>query len=70
MRETVQEDWSGCLVESLEALVDRINYLKRDDWFGDGCRERCREWASRFSVQNMTDRVEELCMEAVGTGGW
>jgi hypothetical protein len=31
--------------------------------------ERCREWASQFSIENMVKRYEDLCKEAI-EGGW
>jgi hypothetical protein len=32
--------------------------------------ENCIEWARQFSYENMVNRYEELCIEAIDTGGW
>lgn len=66
MRETVPTFLPVCkLVESFDELVEAVRELgelHRAD------RDRCREWASQFSVHNMVNRYEELCQEAIETG--
>jgi glycosyltransferase involved in cell wall biosynthesis len=66
MRETIEHGKTGFLVKSEKELVD----LLKTDAVARIDRGYCREWAKRFSVENMVDRVEELCYEAVETGGW
>lgn len=73
MRETIGNNMGGITVKS----VDELTFWIRD-WANakttlapnSDFRKRCREWASRFSVANMVLRYEELCKEAVNTGGW
>lgn len=64
MRETIKDNETGFLVKSEEEMEElimnnRVNDIKP---------ERCREWASQFSVENMVKRYEELCIEAINTG--
>jgi len=66
MRETVKHGETGFLVKSeaeIEELIktDAVSSLKRND---------CREWASQFSYARMIAQYENLCKEAVETGGW
>lgn len=66
MRETIEDGKTGFLVKSEDEVVqlveeNKISSLKP---------ERCREWASQFSVQAMVDRIEKLAEEAIDTGGW
>ena len=71
MRETIIPMGTGDLVTSNEDLVQTIE-LFRD--MGPASiqeiRRQCREQAQKFSIQNMVDRYEELCHEAIQTGGW
>jgi len=65
MRETIKHGETGFLVKSVEEVIElvktnRVAKLKP---------ERCREWASQFSIENMVKRYEELCKEAI-EGGW
>ena len=68
MRETIKDGETGWLVKSLDELVRIIEVIPPP--IPTGMRERCLEWASQFSLQAMVDRYEELCIEAVETGGW
>jgi glycosyltransferase involved in cell wall biosynthesis len=73
MKETVKERETGWLISSLNELVECINMVKGENpaetWLW--MRNRCREWVGdHFSVQRMIDRYEELCIEALDTGGW
>jgi glycosyltransferase involved in cell wall biosynthesis len=66
MRETIKHKETGFLVkkeEEVEELIktDAVSTIKP---------ETCREWATQFSVKNMVVRYEELCKEALDTGGW
>ena len=75
MRETVKHSYTGSLVKSMKELIERIRYCSfTDPIFGNKqvevWRKSCREWASQFSIQRMVSRYEELCVEAVDTGGW
>ncbi len=66
MRETVLHHETGFIVKS----VDEAKYVLKNNLIGSLNRNKCREWASHFSVQNMCDRYSALCDEAVSTGGW
>jgi hypothetical protein len=44
--------------------------LIRSDAVNDIKSENCIEWARQFSYENMVNRYEELCYEAIDTGGW
>ena len=70
MRETISNGLAGWLVNSLEELVQRVRWLavQESQDFRD-IRDRCRDWASRFSIENMVARYEQLCQEAI-EGGW
>lgn len=65
MRETINNGTTGFLVnnqQEIEELIktDAISELKSNN---------CVEWAHQFSYENMINRVEELCFEAL-EGGW
>lgn len=64
MRETVKNGETGFLVSTYEELVKLIdsNAVKDID------SAACRKWAMRFSVENMVNRYEELCKEAIEKG--
>jgi len=68
MRETIAHGETGWLVQSEKELVERIQQVKQEG-VSSRMRKACREQASKFSVQNMVDRYEELCQEAI-EGGW
>jgi len=71
MRETVKNKDLGWLVGSMDELVKGIRHMNTMNLhFTHDFSRRCREWAMRFSIQRMVDRYEELCVEAVGEGGW
>ena len=66
MRETVNDKKTGFIVsdiDEVEGLVnlDAVSEIRPSD---------CREWASQFSAEAMGKRYEELCKEAIETGGW
>lgn len=66
MRETIKHGETGFLVnsqEEMEILIksDAVSSLKAN---------ACREWASQFSYNNMINRYERLCEQAIQTGGW
>ncbi len=66
MRETIKHGETGFIVktqEEMEKLVKEkaVEQIKP---------ERCREWASQFSIKAMIDQLEKLCREALETGGW
>lgn len=67
MRETIRDGETGWLVSSMDELVEAINTAKEP--IPQEIRNQCRENASRFSVENMAKRYEELIYEAVD-GGW
>jgi glycosyltransferase involved in cell wall biosynthesis len=66
MRETVKHGETGFVVKTQEEVEDLI----KTDAVKSIKPERCREWASQFSTKNMVLRYEELCREALETGGW
>jgi len=69
LRETVGTE-GGILVKSFDALVSAIKKVAVPDYyFMHNSRMRAREQASKFSVENMVARYEELCVEALN-GGW
>lgn len=77
MRETIKHGETGFLVKSQEELVAAIrSVFQRDAGTGEVLplpqvvQDACRENALRFSVENMAKRYEQLCLEAVQTGGW
>lgn len=67
MRETIGTEGSGLLVRSMDELVAGIKDYKGLDGRD---RDSCRRLAGDFSIQRMVDRYEELCLEAIKTGGW
>lgn len=75
MRETIADNKTGRVVKTEKEFIDSIRYSSfRDPIFdnkaADVWRENCREQASKFSIQRMVNRYEELCTEALETGGW
>ncbi len=66
MRETVKHGETGFLVKS-EAEIEE---LIKSDAVSSLNRNNCREWASQFSYNRMIAQYENLCKEAVETGGW
>lgn len=65
-KETILDGVSGFLVDSVGQMTELIG----TDAVRGLSREKCREWASQFSVERMVDRTEALCVEALDTGGW
>ncbi len=71
MPETVRHGETGYLVRSVDEMVDAIrtlNALPAADM--TAMRDACVAHARQFTVRRMVDRYEELCKEAVDTGGW
>lgn len=69
LRETIIHGETGWLVN--KSSVSDYNKLVRDlPEITPQMRERCRDNVQRFSISNMIRRYEELCVEAVDTGGW
>jgi glycosyltransferase involved in cell wall biosynthesis len=66
MRETVKHGETGFLVRTTEEVEE----LVKSDAVATIKPERCREWASQFSIQRMGERYDELVKEAVESGGW
>jgi glycosyltransferase involved in cell wall biosynthesis len=75
MRETVKDSrgtaelGTGVLVNTFDELVDIVKTAS-DQQTMDYHRRHFRDWAMKFSLQAMTDRYEQLCQEAIETGGW
>lgn len=68
LKETVKEGVSGWLVSTKDELVQTIQKAARG--ISPEMRKAAREWALRFSVQNMVIQYDNLIREAVETGGW
>lgn len=66
MSETVDNGNTGFIVNSEEEMENLI----KEDAVMTIKPEHCREWGMQFSYENMINRVEELCLEAVNSGGW
>lgn len=66
LRETVKHQESGFVVKT----IDQMSELVRSDAVASISPEACRANAERFSIGRMVARYEELCVEAVDTGGW
>jgi glycosyltransferase involved in cell wall biosynthesis len=66
MRETVKHGETGFLVRT----QDEMENLIKSDAVNDIKSENCIAWARQFSYENMVNRYEELCYEAIDTGGW
>ncbi len=66
MRETVKHGETGFLVRTQEEMENLI----RSDAVSTIKEENCIEWARQFSYENMVNRYESLCYEAIDTGGW
>lgn len=66
MRETVNHGKTGFLYRTLEELEDyiRMDVVKNIE------PAVCRKWASKFSIETMIDRYEELIKEGIEKGGW
>lgn len=65
-RETVVHGVTGFVCKTQE---DMAEYIKTDA-VRSLRSEDCRANAERFSVRAMVERYEELCSEAIATGGW
>lgn len=66
--EIVRHGETGWLVNSMDELTNIIKTVAGN--IPDRIRDRCKEWSQRFSLENMVSRYEELCQEAIETGGW
>lgn len=66
MRETVLKH---DLVKSTDELAKLIEQYASYELVGNWRQAYCNN-AKRFSVENMVNRYEELCNEAIETGGW
>lgn len=70
MRETVRHGETGFLVKSLGQMIVYIKVLLDKTEHGmKVMRENCQDWSKQFSVENMVDRYNQLCHEAI-EGGW
>ena len=58
------------LVKNYDEFVAAIKVAAAPNGITANDRERCRVNASRFSVERMAQRYEELCVEAIAKGGW
>lgn len=58
------------LVKNYDEFVAAIKAAAGPNGITENDRQRCRVNASRFSVEKMAARYEELCCEAIKTGGW
>ncbi len=71
LKETVRHGETGYLVTSVDEMAKYMKYLlSLPEQEMKDMRLYCREWASQFSIDRMINRYQELCVEAVETGGW
>jgi intein/homing endonuclease len=68
MKETISEGVSGKRAKNVDEFFRLVSESKAP--IAQPFRDGCREWAKGFSIQGMCKRYEELCQEAVATGGW
>lgn len=66
LRETIVHGETGFVVKTVEEMEE----LLRTDAVREIRSEACRANAERFSIEKMVARYEELCVEAIDTGGW
>lgn len=66
LRETVKHGETGFVAKTIEEMAELI----KTDAVASISSEACRANAERFTVAKMVDRYEELCAEALDTGGW
>jgi glycosyltransferase involved in cell wall biosynthesis len=66
LRETVKHGETGFVVKTVAEMEDLI----RSDAVASIRSDACLANASRFSIEKMVIRYEELCVEALDTGGW
>jgi glycosyltransferase involved in cell wall biosynthesis len=66
LRETVKHGETGFVVKT----VGEMEELIRSDAVRDIRSDACRANAERFGNDKMVTRYEELCTEALDTGGW
>ncbi len=70
LKDTILHGQTGWLVNSEQELSERI-YQTMQDGVSQDVRRNCVEWVNKaFSLERFVDRYEELCKEAVSTGGW
>jgi glycosyltransferase involved in cell wall biosynthesis len=66
LRETVKHGETGFVVKTVAEMEE----LVRSDAVSEISSDACRANAERFSIEKMVKRYEELCTEAIDTGGW
>ena len=66
LRETVVHGETGFVCKTL----DEMRELVRADAARSIASDACRDNAARFSIAVMVKRYEDLCTEALDTGGW
>jgi glycosyltransferase involved in cell wall biosynthesis len=66
LRETVKHGETGFLVKTEKEMLEVIKSSALDSL----SRQRCREWASQFSIQNMILGYENLCQRALDGEVW
>ncbi len=75
MRETVGDPkicigTGGYLADNYEQFVNLVRLMAIPSGIDEDDRKDAQHRASRFSLENMVKRYEELCKEAVESGGW
>ncbi len=66
LRETVVHGETGFVVKTVAEMEE----LVRSDAVAGIRSDACRASAERFSLDRMVKRYEDLCVEAMDTGGW
>jgi glycosyltransferase involved in cell wall biosynthesis len=71
MRETIYhcENFEN-LVKNMDEFKQAMRVAMRPDGITYRDRMGCRNYAAMFSIEKMVNRYNELCEEAVITGGW
>jgi glycosyltransferase involved in cell wall biosynthesis len=67
LRETVKHGETGLVCKSVEEFNRAVAEFDRNKF---APADAIRNWAIQFSVENMVERYESLCSEAIQTGGW
>lgn len=69
LRETVWDGETGLIAETVQDFTEYLTCWWVQN-IGPNRRNDCRRRALNFTVEKMAERCEELCNEAVSSGGW
>ena len=70
LRDSVLDGQTGLLYEygNIEQLVEKISLVLRDEHFRSRLAEEALRWASTFTWESSTDKMEEALKEAIRRG--